>query len=174
MRTNIKNFIAIDFETANHQRTSACQIGIVVVRDSIIIEEFVSYIQPVPFYFRDDFIDIHGITPETVKNAPFFSMVWNNIKEIITNSEIIVAHNAPFDMGVLKECLSYYGINSKLPPSFCTVKLARKKLPELENHRLSTVCRHLGISLNHHEALSDAKGCAEILLRLDGVLFKDD
>jgi len=161
-------FTAIDFETANYERTSACQIGIVVVKDGKIIEEFVSFIKPVPDYFLSRFTDdIHGISKETVADAPTFQELWGKISEFIEYAPVIVAHNAPFDMGVLKACLKYHDIRASLPGHLCTVKESRKKLPNLKNHTLSTVSDYFDIPLNHHEALSDARAAARIALALN-------
>ncbi|MCK5199782.1 MAG: 3'-5' exonuclease [Spirochaetales bacterium] len=161
-------FTAIDFETANYKRTSACQIGIVVVKDNIIIEEFSSYIKPVPNYFLRYFTDdIHGIDEETVEDAPTFPELWEIISGFIENTPMLVAHNAVFDKGVLNACLDYHNIKANIPYFFCTVQGSRKKLPSLRNHKLSTVCSYYGIPLNHHEALSDARGAAGIALALN-------
>ena len=161
-------FTAIDFETANNERTSACQIGIVVVKDGKIIEEFVSFIKPVPAYFLISFTDqIHGINKETVADAPTFPELWEDISGFIEGAPLIVAHSAPFDMGVLKACLDYHNISVVLPEYFCTVKESRRKLPNLINHQLSTVCDYFDIPLNHHEALSDARAAAKIALALN-------
>ena len=161
-------FTAIDFETANNERTSACQIGIVVIKDSRIIEEFVSFIKPVPNYFFSWFTDdIHGISKETVANAPTFPELWEKISGFIENAPVIVAHSAPFDMGVLKACLKYHGIRASLPGYFCTVVESRRKLPNLKNHKLSTVCEYFDIPLDHHEALSDARAASKIALALN-------
>lgn len=161
-------FTAIDFETANYKRTSACQIGIVVVENGKITEEFSSYIKPEPGYFLDYFTDdIHGIDEETVANAPTFPELWEKIASFIENTPLLVAHNAPFDKGVLNTCLKYHNIKASIPEFFCTVKGSRKKLPNLGNHKLSTVCDYYGIPLNHHEALSDARGAAGIALALN-------
>jgi DNA polymerase-3 subunit epsilon len=164
----IMTFTTIDFETANNDRTSACQIGIVVVEDGRIIEEFVSFIKPVPDYFLSRFTDeIHGINEDTVIDAPTFPELWEKISRFIENAPLIVAHNAPFDMGVLKACLEYHDISTSLPKYFCTLKESRKKLPNLSNHQLSTVCDYFDIPLDHHEALSDARAAAKIALVLN-------
>lgn len=161
-------FTAIDFETANYKQTSACQIGIVVVKDNIITEEFSSYIKPVPDYFLRYFTDdIHGINEETVADAPTFPELWEKISGLIENTPLLVAHNAPFDKGVLNTCLNYHDIKADIPDFFCTVQGSRKELPNLKNHKLSTVCSYYGIPLNHHEALSDARGTAGIALALN-------
>ena len=161
-------FTAIDFETANYERTSACQIGIVVVKDGKITEEFSSFIKPVPAYFLGRFTDeIHGINEEAVAKAPTFPELWERITGFIKDTPLIVAHNAAFDMGVLRACLDYHDISAVLPEYLCTLKETRWKLPDLSNHKLSTVCDYYDITLNHHEALSDAKAAAKIALALD-------
>lgn len=168
----IRNFTAIDFETANNARTSACSIGLVKVENGKIVGECSHLIKPQPNYFISRFIDIHHITPEMVKDAPMFGELWPDIREWIEDSEALIAHNAPFDMGVLRACLEQEMIRSYLPPHFCTVRLSRQHLPFLVNHKLNTVCDHFGIELNHHEALSDARGCAKIVLELNEVSLR--
>ena len=70
-------------------------------------------------------------------------------------------------MSVLKACLDYHNISASLPGSLCTVKESRIKLPNLRDHQLSTVCDYFDISLDHHEALSDARAAAKIALTLE-------
>ena len=78
---------------------------------------------------------------------------------------MLVAHNASFDMNVLKSCLLDYEIDWKPYARYlCTVKMGRSLFPD-RSHKLNMVCEHFGISLNHHQADSDSRACAEILLR---------
>jgi len=160
------NFTAIDFETANHKRTSACQIGIVVVRNSKIVKTYSSYIKPSPNQFHPFFTGIHKIDAKMVRKSPSFNELWTDISDYLEDIEMLVAHNARFDISVLRACCEKYKIQYELPTHFCTCQEARKKLPYLANHKLSTVCTHYGIELNHHEALSDAKASALIALKL--------
>ena len=139
----LRDFTAIDFETANRYPTSACSIGIVVVQDGEITEEFSHLIKPEPYYFNKKFIEIHGITPVMVKDAPSF-----------------------YDLSVLKACLERADLYARLPESFCTCRLSRKLVKGLPNYKLNTLCDHFGIALNHHEALSDARGAAKIMIEL--------
>lgn len=162
----LKDFTAIDFETANRYPTSACSIGIVVVRDGTIAEEFSHLIKPEPFYFYRKFIEIHGITPGMVQEAPSFYDLWGKMGRYF-DTEALVAHNAGFDMSVLKACLERSDIYIPLPQSFCTCRLARKLVKGLPNYKLNTLCEHFGIELNHHEALSDARGAAKIMMELN-------
>ncbi|MDP4270271.1 MAG: 3'-5' exonuclease [Bacteroidota bacterium] len=161
------NFTAIDFETANGNPASACSIGLIVVENSRIIHEVSYLLKPYTDWFSRYNIAVHGITPQQVMNAPRFEDIWHKIASYIENADTIVAHNAGFDMNVLKRCLEYADIACRLPQSACTVKLAKKKLPNLPNHRLNTVAEFLDIPLNHHDALSDARAAAMIMLMLE-------
>lgn len=158
------NFIAMDFETANHQRHSACSLALVMVRDSKIVGEYYSLIQPeTSFFWRN--IQIHGIKPQDVKTAPKFPEVWESIAQYFNPYSLIIAHNAPFDNGVLAGCLDYYNLEQPHYLTLDTVRTSRKFYQNLPNYRLNTVCGYLDIPLlNHHDALEDSRACAEILL----------
>lgn len=160
------SFASIDFETANYEPTSACSVGITVVRKGEIKETFSSLIKPEPFYFVPEFIDIHGIRPEHTACAADFEEVWTEMERRI-NGLPLFAHNAPFDKKVLLSCLRFYGIKFEEPEFFCTCRLARSAWPHFSNHKLSTVCQMLKIPLNHHRADSDALACAMIALKLN-------
>ena len=102
-----------------------------------------------------------------VEDAPYFGEIWSDIREMIEDTEMLLAHNAAFDISVLRACITIEDIKTSIPPHFCTVKMARAKLPFLQNHKLNTVCNHFNIELDHHEALSDARGCAGIALKMN-------
>ncbi|KAF1302398.1 3'-5' exonuclease [Enterococcus saccharolyticus] len=158
------NFIAMDFETANAQKHSACSLALVMVRNSQIVGEYYTLIKPeTDFFWRN--IQVHGIHPEDVKQAPKFPEVWETIAQYYNQHSLIVAHNAGFDTGVLAGCLDYYGLQQPSYLSLCTVKTSRKLYPEVPNHKLNTMCDFLNIPLNnHHDALEDSRACANILL----------
>ena len=159
------DFVAIDFETANYKSTSACAVGLAVVSGGEVAETFTALIKPEPFWFVPDFIDIHNIRPGDVENSPDFASLWPEIKKRIKGLSLL-AHNAPFDRGVLKACLRFYGIKFPQPEFICTVRLAREAHPDFPNHKLNTVCREMGIELEHHKAESDALACAKIALEI--------
>lgn len=166
------NFIAFDFETANVDKHSACSIALVMVQNSKIVGHYYTLIKPeTDFHWRN--IQVHGINPEDVENAPTFPEVWAEISQYFQDGRLLVAHNAAFDVNVLKGCLNYYGLEQPHFMSLCTVRSSKKLLPDFENHRLNTVAYNLGIDLeNHHHALDDSLACASILLvqeRLFGV-----
>ena len=101
------NFVAMDFETANHQPYSACSLALVMVKNSQIVDEFYTLIQPeTPFFWRN--VQIHGIHQEDVRNAPKFPEVWQTIQPYFQKNRLVVAHNAAFDTKVLAGCLDYY------------------------------------------------------------------
>jgi len=164
------DFVAIDFETANFQRNSACSIGMVRCVDGVLTEEFYTLIRPPRLWFRSDFIDIHGITPADVRNFGTFDVYWEDIRDFI-GDRLLVAHNAPFDMGVLSACLEYFRLPQLLNPWKCSCRTAKKWFPEcagtvLPNYRLNTVADYFQISFQHHDALEDARTCALVMAQM--------
>ncbi len=159
------DFMAMDFETANYKRYSACSLALVMVRNSQIVDEYYTLIQPETDFFWKN-IQIHGIHPQDVIDAPKFPEIWQSIQKYYGRDHLVVAHNANFDNSVLSSCLDYYGLDPIHYLSLCTVKSSRKFYPEIANHRLNTVCDYLQIPLNHHhDALEDSRACANILLQ---------
>ena len=156
-------FTAIDFETANASMLSACSIGIVEFEDGIPVRETYTLIRPPEEFGKFNWynVRIHGIKANMVKDAPTFDEVWKQIHDSI-DGQLIVCHNAVFDTVVLCRLLEYYGIAMPTFQYICTVKISQLLWPEMENHKLDTVCHDLHIVLNHHEALSDARACGLI------------
>ncbi len=157
-----EHFCAIDFETANYGRDSACSVGMVRVRSLRRVDEFHSLINQADTHFRTDFIAIHGITAAMTAGAPGFAELWPHMREFIGDLPL-AAHNASFDMGVLQAMLAGSGIEWRFPRYCCSLAVSRIVWPRLHSHRLNVVASHLGIELRHHEALSDARACAAIL-----------
>ncbi len=149
-------FTAIDFETAQGYRWSICQVGLVRVEYGKITNEVNILVQPPNNYYWDRFINIHGITPTSTANAPTFDKVWHKIEPFI-KGQTVVAHNGlSFDFPVLKKTLEYYGMQTPDYEKYCTYRIFKDNLASL--------CRNYKIQLNHHDALSDAKACAELFL----------
>ncbi|WP_044211570.1 exonuclease domain-containing protein [Flammeovirga sp. OC4] len=159
------NFIAIDFETANAKRTSACSIGIVVVENYEIVDSQHHLIKPLPNYYNAMNIDIHGITPEMTESAPTFDLRWSELHQLLTKYPLL-AHNAAFDFTVLRDTLTAY--HQPLPDIefYCSLILSRKALPNLDGYGLSALSDHFNIKLDHHNAESDAKAAAIIALKM--------
>jgi DNA polymerase-3 subunit epsilon len=159
----VSKFVAIDFETANHSRSSACAVGLAWVESGQVSRTESYLIQPPGNQFHPFNIRVHGIRPEHVANQPTFDQVWKVIHPRIAG-HLLIAHNASFDRSVLEQSLAAYRLG--VPPfTFkCTVEISRRVWPELTDHKLPTVARHLGIPLKHHDAASDAFACASIAL----------
>ena len=154
-------FAAIDFETATSERTSACAIGYVIFNKTKIIKKVSHLIRPPKPEVH--FTDIHGLTWDMLKKAKTFDKVWRQIKSELSAVDYFFAHNATFDRSVLHSCCYFYNIDLPKQEFKDTVAIARKYW-EFENNKLNTVCKNLRIPLNHHDALSDAKGCALIVI----------
>ncbi len=157
------SWTALDFETANEQRASVCAVGIARVRSGQVVDRRSWLVRPTEMRFNGINISIHGITPEEVVDAPTFDRLWPELKPILAEGTVI-AHNAGFDMSVLRHTLDLYRIPYPSIRYLCTVTMARLAWPRLVNHKLNTVANHLGMSLKHHDAEDDAVACAGVSL----------
>lgn len=162
----MSRFIAIDFETADYGRDSACAVGLARVEGSRVTATAYRLIRPPRQDVR--FTDIHGITWEDVESEPLFGEVWPELAGLFEGVDFIAAHNAPFDKGVLYACCAAAGLEAPPQPFVCTVKLSKQELG-LKPATLSHVCHHLSIPLKHHNALSDAEACAKIMITVEQV-----
>ena len=162
----MKDFAAIDFETANGCRSSVCSVGVVVVRGGEVVDTFYSLIQPEPNYYAWFCQRVHGLGPEDTDNAEVFPRVWEKIAPRIEGLPL-VAHNAVFDGGTLRAVMKAYNMKWPGYEFQCTCKASQRLLPELPDHRLPTVSAACGFVLErHHHALADAEACAAIALKL--------
>lgn len=161
----MQNFAAIDFETANGNRSSVCSVGIVIVRDGKIVDKFYSLIKPAPNYYIDVTTKIHGLTRSDTDGQPQFPEVWAKVVDKIKDLPL-VAHNRPFDEGCLKAVFEEYGMKYPGYKFYCTLKASRRLL-RLPCHKLPFVAKACGYDLeSHHHALSDAEACAMIALKI--------
>jgi DNA polymerase-3 subunit epsilon len=155
-------FAALDFETADYGRDSACALAIVVVDNNQIVDTWTQLIRPPR---RDFFFTyLHGISWQHVEHKPVFAELWPTAVKLLENVDFIAAHNASFDRSVLRTCCERAGQECVKPPFLCTVKLARATWGIVPT-KLSDVARHLQIPLRHHDAASDAFACAQILIK---------
>lgn len=160
------DFAAIDFETANFERSSVCSVGVVIIRGGEIVDSFYSLIQPEPNYYRWQCSQVHGLCCDDTDNAPVFPKVWAQIAPRIEGLPL-VAHNKAFDENCLKAVFRCYQMDYPDYEFHCTLIASRRALPHLENHQLHTVAAACGYQLkNHHHALADAEACAAIALKL--------
>lgn len=158
------DFVAFDFETANSTRNSAVSIALTVVRNNIIVDEFYSLINPeVEFNWRNT--QINGIHKQDIIDAPTFIELWPTIEQFFSPNKLVIAHNASFDNSVLKASLLSRNLTLPSYQSLDTLRVVKKLLPNLENHKLDTVTDYLDIKLkHHHNALDDSVAAANILL----------
>ena len=154
-------FVAIDFETANGRRNSACSVGVVVVEDGRIAHSVHRLIRPPKRRFS--FTWLHGLDWKQVRSAPAFDAVWRDLAPLFDGADFVAAHNAGFDRSVLAACCNRHGLAMPPQPFVCSVKVARE-VWNFYPTKLSDVCAHLDIPLNHHDALSDAEACARIVI----------
>ena len=158
-------FVAIDFETADRGRDSACAVALVRVEGGRIVRREHRLIRPPRRDF--EFTYLHGITWQRVAREPTFRELWPTLEPLLDGSRFLAAHNASFDRAVLHACCQRAGLPPPLHPFQCTVKLARE-MWGIYPTKLPNVCSRLGIPLRHHDAASDAEACARIVLAADG------
>jgi DNA polymerase III subunit epsilon len=159
------DFVALDFETATSARDSACEIGLAWVRNGQVAESGSWLIKP-PCYPYFDYwnIKVHGIRPQDVANAPTFAELWPQLLPQL-QGQLIIAHNASFDLRVLRDMLDAYQLPYPTVHYVCSVGVARKVWPGLRSYGLAGLCHHHQLPLNHHRAGDDARACAELSIR---------
>lgn len=172
----MQNFVAIDFETANQHPSSVCSVGIIVVKDGVMVDHFYSLIRPYPDFYAWFCQRVHGLGPDDTCFSDTFPEVWAQAIQLIrkyfpyiNDGEVpFVAHNAHFDEGCLRSAFKAYQIFYPDYPFLDTLKASRQVFGNLlENHQLHTVARACGYDLtNHHHALADAEACAAIAIKI--------
>lgn len=154
---------AIDFETATREPTSACSLGVALIDNLEVIDTASWLIRP-PFNeyeYRNTLV--HGIGPDDTELAPEFDEVWWEIRHLLSGRRLL-AHNAPFDMRVLRSLIDSRELVAPTYEYACTLSISRMSFPNLPRHTLDTVCDHCGVQLVHHDAASDAEGCGRIAI----------
>lgn len=151
--------IAIDFETASEERGSACSVGLAWIEAGEVVRVEERLIRPQTMRFSPFNIQIHGIRPEDVEDAPEFPEVMDEFADDFAGATMI-AHNAAFDFSVWRSALDNYRQPYPELSYLCSVKMAQRLWPDLGSHRLNSLAAHLGISFMHHNAADDARVCA--------------
>lgn len=159
-----RTFTAIDVETANEQYDSLCALGIIVVDKGVIVDERSYRIRPRDLRVSVINQQIHKLTEKDLQDAPEIQTIWQEIQPFF-HDNILVAHNASFDIEVLQRSLLGYGIAFPRVKYLCSLKLAAEAFPGQPSYRLKDLASSFGIDLNHHDATSDARACAAIMLR---------
>ncbi len=169
------DFCAIDFETATNDRNSACELGVSLVENSQIVMTKTWLIKPPSYpYFNQRNIDVHGILPSDVKDAPTFDDIWYEVEDMIYGN-LMIAHNASFDAGVLRSCLDYYDIFKPKINYLCSIQIAKKSWNYLPKYGLKNLADYHQIQFKHHRAGDDAEACAKIsLLAFERLLLTDN
>ncbi len=159
------DFTAIDFETANGFRGSPCAVGLSKVRGGVVVEEASWLMRPPENHDRFDHhnVRIHGIRPEQVAGLPRFGELFPEIGAFI-GGDVLAAHNAAFDLGVIRSGLEVSGLAGPAYDYVCTVMLSRRCY-SLVSNSLPYAAEEAGVPLvNHHDAAEDARACAGILI----------
>lgn len=158
-----EKYVAFDLEMPNRFGDRISAIGISVIEDGRIAKRYYSLVNP-ECRFDPYAAELTGINAALVADKPTFPEIWDGIKDLMTN-HILVGHSVQNDLHVLSNCLSSYGIEwTPTVRCLCTLTMGNVCYPDLENHRLDTMCEALEIELDHHNAASDADGSALLLL----------
>src|SRR5215216_3112787 len=162
------DFVVVDVEAtgAKTPPNRLIELGAYRIRGGRIVDKFVSLVNPeipIPRFVAS----LTGISNDMVKHAPVFADVAPQWLDFVSDS-VLIAHNAPFDTSFLNHEISrVYPGHRMVNPHLCTVRLSRRALPDLSNHRLETIASHFSIPIvSRHRAGSDALATAEIFLLL--------
>ena len=170
----MKDFVAIDFETANFNQSSICSVGIVIVKDGEIVDNFYSLVRPVPNYYNSRCSAVNGLYfQDTDEEREFPEVLADAQRKIheyfpyIEDGEVpFVAHNKAFDENCLKAVFAAYEIAYPGYEFECTLLKSRKVWRE-GHHNLDIIACYCGYDLtNHHHALADAEACAVIAMQI--------
>jgi DNA polymerase-3 subunit epsilon len=157
-------FTAIDFETAYAK--FPCEIGICRVEDGKIQATHSWLIKPACFPYMNYWCyQTHGISSEMVQNEPTFEILWTELSLFLENT-LLIAHNAPFDMSVLRASLKYYDLALPYSDYLCSVSLSWRAWKGLPSYRLNDLCQLHDIYFHHHRAGDDAEACARLVLTM--------
>ena len=165
-RKFIDTYTVFDVETPNAKNDSICSIGIVRVEEGRVVLSKHYYVDPEDRF--DPFnVQLHGISRAHVAGKPNFPKLWHEISPWFLQ-EVVIAHNATFDLRVLSKCFANYAIDVPDFFSLCTLKLSRKWVKELSHHRLNDMCDYFRVDLlQHHNALDDALACQGVFKGID-------
>jgi DNA polymerase-3 subunit epsilon len=163
------NITSLDFETANQSRVSICAAGIAVFENGSLTESLHWLVRPPKGHgwFLPEFTeDCHGLTWFDVQDAPAFSAIAPELLERLTRADIVIAHNAQFDLGALRATLDHFGLACPGFDYLCTYRVAERLWPDLPDRQLSTLAAHIGHGFHHHHAQSDAEAAGRVLLAM--------
>jgi DNA polymerase-3 subunit epsilon len=157
-------FVAIDFETANPNLSSICQIGIVTFKNGKASETWQTLIDPEDFFYPSN-ISIHGIDEKMVQNAPTFPQIFDKLCNFLSG-QVVVCHTH-FDRAALSRVVDKYQLSRIICTWLDTAKVARRAWKQFaqSGYGLKNIAEILGIEFQHHNAEEDARVAGEILIR---------
>ena len=161
--------IAIDFETANEGRGSACAVGLAFIEDGRVTRVVERMIRPKEMRFSGFNIAIHGIRPEHVEDAPEFPEVMEEFIDEFRGATML-AHNAAFDFSVWRASLDHYRQSYPELAYLCSLKMSQRVWPHFSSHKLNVIAEHLQLRFKHHNAAEDAAVCAAAALEIARML----
>ena len=171
------DFIALYLETATWKKSSICEIGIAIVKDSKVVKTKSWLLRPYGNRYDSFNISIHGITPDMTKDSPSFKEVWREVLPYLED-QVVVAHNTAFDMYALKYAFEENGMPYPNFKHFCSYRVARYCFKDTYSYSLPIICEAMGIPFHsHHRAGADAEACANVFLKsleLSGVTDLDE
>jgi len=159
------DFTAIDFETANSSPASACSVGLVRVRGGRVVATAGWLIRPPSGHdeFQEWNVRIHGIRAQDVRTAASWPEQFDRLCDF-AGADVLVAHNAGFDLKVLRTASEVAELDCPPYRSLCSLQVARK-VYDLESYRLPIAAAAAGFAeFSHHDALADARACAQIVI----------
>jgi DNA polymerase-3 subunit epsilon len=159
------DFTAIDFETANSSPASACSVGLVRVRGGEVVATTGWLIRPPAGHdeFQEWNVRIHGIRAQDVRTAASWTEQFDRLCGF-AGADVLVAHNAGFDLNVLRRASAVTGGDCPPYRSLCSLQVARKTY-DLDSYRLPKAAAAAGFEeFSHHDALADARACAQIVI----------
>ncbi len=167
-------YVSIDFETASSNPASACSVGLVRMDEEGFVEDrFYSLIAPKQMEFDPRCFAVHHLDPLSIMNAPTIASIWPEMCEFIGNLPL-VAHNARFDVSVLRASLESWGIAPIHNDYYCTLSLSRRLWKGRKSYRLTSLAEELGWVYEAHNALADSEICGRLFSRLCGNALFDD
>ncbi len=159
-------YVALDFETANEYPGGACSVALARFdEEGTLLESYYSLIRPKNPYFDPSMSAVHQLDSQQCLAAGQFDTIWADLVRFI-GRDIVVAHNAAFDMAVLKAALEVYDLQCDSLSYLCTLTIARKVWPQLHSYKLSYIVNELELEYRAHHALDDAIMCGTIFAKL--------
>lgn len=161
----MNQFVTIDFETANPKRVSACAVGYTIVKDGAIVESNGFLMKPIGGHASFQ-TKIHGIHESDTADKSDFGSMYSSIAHLF---DLPIVGHSLFDKQVLNALSDHFELRIRFEYTD-SAALAKQILPNLKNHKLKTLAKHFQLPpFKHHDATEDAKACAEIVLRLQGI-----